>query len=274
MMKKTLIGTLLCFFAQNSFIFADVLGKALEENKEGNWTHFKFKYENNTPEVQEESVDFQATLNSTLSSAFEKNNGIDQTEGNLDFQNENFQMKNLTSLYEGENDSLLFQKEIFVSQESYNYSGGLINRYMHENFLFGVNGFIDKHKEENSDSSSWGAEFGYADTLKAYTNYYMPQDKSVERNSQFGLSFIVPSYESVIFDVSKDNEKTNYQITYKPYKVLNFNLFQSQNKEDEIQNAVRVGFNFSLNKSFLRQLKEDESKFEEINRYDFFQRNR
>ncbi|MEB2816434.1 inverse autotransporter beta domain-containing protein [Campylobacter upsaliensis] len=274
MMKKTLMGTLLCFFAQNSFIFADVLGKALEENKEGNWTRFKFKYENNTPEVQEESVDFQAALNSTLSSAFEKNNGIDQTEGNLDFQNENFQMKNLTSLYEGENDSLLFQKEIFVSQESYNYSGGLINRYMHENFLFGVNGFIDKHKEENSDSSNWGAEFGYTDTLKAYTNYYMPQDKSVERNLQLGLSFVVPSYESVIFDVSKDNEKANYQITYKPYKVLNFNLFQSQNKEDEIQNAVRVGFNFSLNKSFLRQLKEDESKFEEINRYDFFQRNR
>ena len=98
-MKKTLIGTLLCFFAQNSFIFADVLGKALEENKEGNWTHFKFKYENNTPEVQEESVDFQAALNSALSSAFEKNNGIDQTEGNLDFQNENFQT------------SLLFMKE-------------------------------------------------------------------------------------------------------------------------------------------------------------------
>lgn len=273
-MKKTLIRALLCLFVLNSFIFADVLNRALEGNKEGNWTSFKLKYKNDTLETQEEGVDFQVALNSTLSSVFEKNNGIDQTEGNLDFQNENFQMKNLTSLYEGENDSLLFQKEIFVSQESYNYSGGLINRYMHENFLFGVNGFIDKHKEENSDSSSWGGEFGYADTLKAYTNYYMPQDQSADNNLQLGLSFIVPSYKSVFFDVSRDNEKINYQITYKPYRVLNFNFLQSQYKESGSQNAVRVGFNFSLNESFLEQLKEDESKFEEINRYDFFQRNR
>lgn len=271
-MKKTFLKILLCFLF-TPFSFADALSEALAKNKEGNWTTFKFEYQDDIPGVQSESVDFQTTLNSTLSSVFEKNNGIDNTEGNLDFQNENFQMKNLTSIYESENNSLLFQKEIFVSQESYNYSGGLINRYTHEDFLLGVNGFIDKQKEENSDSSSWGAEFGYTDTLKAYTNYYMPQDKSVERNLQLGLSFAVPSYESVIFDVSKDNEKANYQITYKPYKVLNFNFFQSQNKEDEIQNAVRVGFNFSLNKSFLRQLKEDENKLEEINRYDFFQRN-
>lgn len=59
----------------------------------------------------------------------------------MDFQNENAQVKNLSSLYEGENNSLLFQKELFVAQDNYNYSWGLINRYEKDDFLFGVNGF-------------------------------------------------------------------------------------------------------------------------------------
>ena len=271
-MKKTFLKILLCFLF-TPFSFADALSEALAKNKEGNWTTFKFEYQDDTPGVQSESVDFQTTLNSTLSSVFEKNNGIDNTEGNLDFQNENFQMKNLTSIYESENNSLLFQKEIFVSQESYNYSGGLINRYTHEDFLLGVNGFIDKQKEENSDSSSFGGEFGYADMLKAYANYYIPQDESVENNLQLGLSFAVPTYDSVIFDISEDNEKTNYQISYKPYEVLNFNLLRSVDRQNESQGAIRMGFNFSLNESFFKQLKKSENKLEEINRYDFFQRN-
>lgn len=41
-----------------------------------------------------------------------------------------------------------FKKELFVAQDNYNYSWGLINRYEKDDFLFGVNGFIDKQKEQ------------------------------------------------------------------------------------------------------------------------------
>lgn len=79
-------------------------------------------------------MDFKSTFDSLLSKTLENNNGIDKTDGNLDFQNENAQVKNLSSLYEGENNSLLFQKELFVAQDNYNYSGGLINRYEKDDF--------------------------------------------------------------------------------------------------------------------------------------------
>lgn len=254
-----------------SILYADELSKALQKNKEGNWTHFDFNLSQKPKEIQSEEVDFQSVLNSALSGVFEKNNGIDNTEGSLDFENENFQMKNLTSLYEGENDSLLFQKEIFVSQESYNYSGGLINRYSYDDFLLGVNGFIDKQKEEHSDSASFGSELGYANILKAYTNYYMPEE--AQRNLQLGLSFAVPNYKALIFDISKDNEKTNYQISYKPYNVFSLNLLRKNYKADqEDETAIQLGFNFNLRENFFKQFKKTDNTLEEINRYDFFQR--
>lgn len=43
--------------------------------------------------IQEENVDFKSTFDSLLSKTLENNNGIDKTDGNLDFQNENAQVK-------------------------------------------------------------------------------------------------------------------------------------------------------------------------------------
>lgn len=52
-----------------------------------------------------------------------------------------------------------------MAQDNYNYSGGLINRYEKDDFLFGVNGFIDKQKEQK-DTKSFGTEFGYSKIYK------------------------------------------------------------------------------------------------------------
>lgn len=113
-----------------SLLNADELTEALAKNNNQNsWEHFDYKNTKEAPKIQEENVDFKSTFDSLLSKTLENNNGIDKTDGNLDFQNENAQVKNLSSLYEGENNSLLFQKELFVAQDNYNYSGGLINRY-------------------------------------------------------------------------------------------------------------------------------------------------
>ncbi len=38
-------------------------------------------------------MDFKSTFDSLLSKTLENNNGIDKTDGNLDFQNENVQVK-------------------------------------------------------------------------------------------------------------------------------------------------------------------------------------
>ncbi len=159
-----------------SLLNGDELTEALAKNNNQNsWEHFDYKNTKEAPKIQEENVDFKSTFDSLLSKTLENNNGIDKTDGNLDFQNENAQVKNLSSLYEGENNSLLFQKELFVAQDNYNYSGGLINRYEKDDFLFGVNGFIDKQKEQK-DTKSFGTEFGYSKFIKAYSNYYIPNE--------------------------------------------------------------------------------------------------
>ncbi|MBZ7935269.1 inverse autotransporter beta domain-containing protein [Campylobacter sp. B0100352/1] len=235
------------------------------------WHQFDFQAVKKAPKIQEENLDFQKALNSLLSNTLENENGIDTTDGVLDFQNENIRVKNLSSIYEGENDSLLFQKELFIAQDGYNYSSGLINRYKKDNFLFGFNGFVDK-QEEQKNAKSFGAEFGYGDFVKAYSNYYVLDE--INKSFQLGISFIDPAYNKFTFDVIKDEEKTNYQLIYSPYSILNLNIsrriFNANTNENDI--AVQIGFNFSFDKSFSRQLHKQDNIFQEINRYDFLER--
>jgi len=255
-----------------SLLDADELSKALaKNNNQTSWDHFDYQNIKEAPKIQEESVDFQSTFDSLLSNTLENDNGIDKTDGNLDFQNENAQVKSLSSLYEGEHNSLLFQKELFVAQDNYNYSGGLINRYEKDDFLFGVNGFVDKQKEQE-DTKSFGAEFGYSKFIKAYSNYYIPNE--AERNLQLGMSFVIPSYTAFVFDVSKDDEKTNYQVSYSPYSVFNLNLLRRNYsiRESIDDTIVQVGFSFNFNEGFLKQFRRKNNTLEEVNRYDFLQR--
>ncbi|WP_038814412.1 inverse autotransporter beta domain-containing protein [Campylobacter jejuni] len=255
-----------------SLLNADELTEALAKNNNQNsWEHFDYKNTKEAPKIQEENVDFKNTFDSLLSKTLENNNGIDKTDGNLDFQNENAQVKNLSSLYEGENNSLLFQKELFVAQDNYNYSGGLINRYEKDDFLFGVNGFIDKQKEQK-DTKSFGTEFSYSKFIKAYSNYYISNE--AEKNLQLGMSFVIPAYTAFTFDISKDNDKTNYQVSYSPYSVFSLNLLRRDYSARETidDTVVQVGFSFNFNEGFLKQFRKKDNTLEEVNRYDFLQR--
>ncbi|EGA2487639.1 hypothetical protein H5J40_000470 [Campylobacter jejuni] len=255
-----------------SLLNGDELTEALAKNNNQNsWEHFDYKNTKEAPKIQEENVNFKSTFDSLLSKTLENNNGIDKTDGNLDFQNENAQVKNLSSLYEGENNSLLFQKELFVAQDNYNYSGGLINRYEKDDFLFGVNGFIDKQKEQK-DTKSFGTEFGYSKFIKAYSNYYIPNE--AEKKLQLGMSFVIPTYTAFTFDISKDNDKTNYQVSYSPYSVFSLNLLRRDYSARETvdDTVVQVGFSFNFNESFLKQFRKKDNTLEEVNRYDFLQR--
>ncbi|WP_139897917.1 motility associated factor glycosyltransferase family protein [Campylobacter jejuni] len=227
-----------------SLLNADELTEALAKNNNQNsWEHFDYKNTKEAPKIQEENVDFKSTFDSLLSKTLENNNGIDKTDGNLDFQNENVQVKNLSSLYEGENNSLLFQKELFVAQNNYNYSGGLINRYEKDDFLFGVNGFIDKQKEQK-DTKSFGTEFGYSKFIKAYSNYYIPNE--AEKNLQLGMSFVIPTYTAFAFDISKDNDKTNYQVSYSPYSVFSIVVCAGPSLQKQIPLLKKYQENFVI----------------------------
>ncbi|MED7853047.1 hypothetical protein VWN94_10645, partial [Campylobacter coli] len=40
------------------------------------------------------------------------------------------------------------------------------------------------------------------------------------------VSFTIPSYSAFIFDISKDSEKINYQVSYSPYSVLSLKILR------------------------------------------------
>ena len=261
-MRKILLTIMLCSMlnAENSSIISN------------NWQKFDLNKTKKAPLIQEENIDFKDSLNQILAKALENNNGIDKTYGNLDFESENANFKNLNSIYELENSSLFFQKELFIAQNSYNYSNGLVSRYEINDFLLGLNGFFDKQKEQNS--KSFGSEFAYSNFIKAYSNYYIPDND--DKNLQLGLSFILPANKNFVFDLSKDKEKINYEFSYSPYSVFSVNLTHKDFnlKENNNDTAVKFGFSFNLNESFSKQLRKKDNALQEVNRYDFLQRTR
>ncbi|TKX32112.1 inverse autotransporter beta domain-containing protein [Campylobacter estrildidarum] len=262
-------------FLYLSILFSLLSSNILENtsiNNQQTWHKFDFLSIKVPPKIQEKNLDITSALNKLFSRTLENENGIDVTDGVLDLQNENIRLKNLSSIYEAENDSLLFQKELFIAQEGYNYSSGLINRYKKNAFLFGINGFIDK-QEEQKDARSFGAELGYSSFVKAYANYYILDE--TEKSFQLGVSFIDPTYSVFTLDVIRDEEKTNYQLIYSPYSILNFSLTQrvfNANIDANNDIVVQLGFNFNFRKSFLKQLHKQDNIFQEINRYDFLER--
>ncbi|TKX31394.1 inverse autotransporter beta domain-containing protein [Campylobacter aviculae] len=254
-----------------SLLNATELENTLVNNN--HWHSFDIQSVKKPPRIQEKNLDISSGLNNLLSKALENRNGIDTTDGLLDLQNEILWLKNLNSIYESDNDSLLFQKEIFLTQNGYNYySSGLVNRYKKDAFLFGLNGFIDRQEDQQNDIKSFGAEFGYSNCIKAYGNYYILDE--IEKSFQLGVSFIDPTYSVLTFDVIKDEEKTNYQLIYSPYSIFNLSLTRRIYTNVDVDNdiVVQLGFNFNFRKSFLKQLHKQDNIFQEINRYDFLER--
>ncbi|MBK1971705.1 inverse autotransporter beta domain-containing protein [Campylobacter sp. TTU-622] len=236
-------------------------------NPNNQWKKFDFNISQKKIKTPEYNINFKDSFSSLLSNVLENKNGIDKTWDDLNFNNGNVKIKNLNSLYEYKNISLLFQKELYVSEDNYNYSGGLINRYKQDNFLIGVNSFIDRKKEQKD--VSFGGEFGYSNFLKAYTNYYYFDQ--AKRNIQLGVSFTIPNYDYFYFDINKNEENIDYKVSYSPYSIFNLNFIfrELDQSEDRI---LQLGFKIDLNKSFFKQLKKNNDIFEEVQRYDFLKR--
>lgn len=255
-MKKIFLILIIC-----------IINVLAETNIHSQWKKFDFNISQKKIKTPEYNVNFKDSFNSLLSNFLENKNGIDKTWGDLNFNDENLAIKNLNSLYEYKNVSLLFQKELYMSEDNYNYSGGLINRYKQDNFLIGINSFIDRKKDQKD--VSFGGEIGYGNFLKAYTNYYYFDQ--IRRNIQLGVSFTIPNYDYFYFDINKNEENVDYKISYSPYSIFNLNFIfrELDQNEDKI---LQLGFKIDLNKSFLKQLKKNNNIFEEVQRYGFLKR--
>lgn len=258
------------------FIYLSMLFVFLngDERKEF-WQSFDSNVVKQNFDIYNEEVNFEEALNGLLSDTLENYNAIDYTEGNLNFENQNIQIRSLKSLFESENHSLLLQNELYATQDTYDYFGGLVHRYEKDDFLLGLNGFTLKEMEQKQNLIL-GTEFIYDDFVKAYTNYY-DIDESDE-NLQFGLSFATPKFQPFLFDISKEtgknNEKTNYQFSYTPYDIVALSVAYENSNEVQNTTAVYLKFNFNFNEKLKNQLKLKEKLLQGIKRYDFLQRMR
>lgn len=86
---KSILYMLILFF---SLLNADELDNALKNNQ-NKWQKLNYQATQKAPTIKEENIDFKSALNGILSNVLENKNGIDKTDGNLDFQNENVQIK-------------------------------------------------------------------------------------------------------------------------------------------------------------------------------------
>ncbi|MCW1360519.1 inverse autotransporter beta domain-containing protein [Campylobacter sp. US33a] len=272
-MKKLLLCFLILFANAND------LENALKSNTSSvviqnqEWIQFDRKFIFEAPQnLQDESVDFKNYLNAQFAKILENGENGEQTDSNLDFANQSLELKNLSTLYEYENNTLLFQKEIYIAEQNYNYSGGLINRYKQEDFLLGVNTFVDG--QEDMQNHSFGGEFGYSKYFKTYANYYIPDDEAKQRVAEFGMSFVFPYYTPLGIDISRDFEKVDYKISYSPYSIFNLSLVHHDYNELDPNTSVHFGFTIRYDKHLLKQLTKNDNALEEIHRYDYLKRNK
>ncbi|RKO65140.1 hypothetical protein CKA54_01550 [Campylobacter sp. P255] len=196
----------------------------------------------------------------------------DKTEASLDYNALNVNIKNINTIADYDNASLLLEKQARIGQIEQAYSLGLINRYEIDDFYLGFNYFNDYYKEACS-KNSFGAELQFSDYFKAYANYYDVKENDTDDSTELGVMFDLP-YLSVININSNIKEAQNqYNITYSPLSILDLSL----NYQDEKTNAkdqaamwvkFRLNYEQSLSKQFYNSLYH-KNAIGKFNRYDF-----
>ncbi|MCV3394564.1 hypothetical protein L8V93_00185 [Campylobacter lari] len=196
----------------------------------------------------------------------------DKTEANLDYGALNVNIKNINSILDYENATLLLEKQARIGQLEQAYSLGLINRYEFDEFNLGFNYFNDQYKEAY-EKNSFGAEFQFSRYFKAYANHYNIKENDSEDSTELGLMFDLP-YLNILNVNSNIKELQNqYNITYSPISILDLSLnYQDEKTSAKDQTAMwvrfRLNYEQSLSKQFYNSLyrKNNIGKF---NRYDF-----
>ncbi|HEA6929342.1 TPA: hypothetical protein RXJ07_001021 [Campylobacter lari] len=222
-------------------------------------------------EYQAQSTDLSSFASNSLGQVLNLSSK-DKTEANLDYDALNVNIKNINSLLDYENATLLLEKQARIGQLEQAYSLGLINRYEFDEFNVGFNYFNDQYKEAYK-KNSFGAEFQFSHYFKAYANHYNIKENDSEDSTELGLMFDLP-YLNILNVNSNIKELQNqYNITYSPISILDLSLnYQDEKTSAKDQTAMwvrfRLNYEQSLNKQFYNSFYR-KNNIGEFNRYDF-----
>lgn len=240
------------------FIFVGIVLNLNSKEFDNKWKKVDINMTYNLLNSNEECIDIDSSFNNLLSNVIEVNNGIDKTDANLDFNNKQIKIINLNSLYESDNNSLLFQKQINANENFYSYSTELISRFTYEKLLFGFNTFNGINEEKNI--IGFGGELAYSNYFKLNSIYYKEEEIDKIR---LNMEFNIADHAYLGINLNKKEDDKEYKITYSPYSILNL----SYGYKDTGSNSIMLGFTFNYNKKLFKQLNEE--KINQLNRYDF-----
>lgn len=222
-------------------------------------------------ELQPQNTDLGSFASQSLAKVLNLSSK-DKTEASLDYNALNVNIKNINTIADYDNASLLLEKQARIGQIEQAYSLGLINRYEIDDFYLGFNYFNDYYKEACS-KNSFGAELQFSDYFKAYANYYDVKENDTDDSTELGVMFDLP-YLSVININSNIKEAQNqYNITYSPLSILDLSLnYQDEKTSAKDQAAMwvkfRLNYEQSLSKQFYNSLYH-KNAIGKFNRYDF-----
>ncbi|EAI2146143.1 hypothetical protein L8Y64_02075 [Campylobacter lari] len=222
-------------------------------------------------EYQTQSTDISSFASNSLGQVLNLSSK-DKTEANLDYDALNVNIKNINSILDYDNASLLLEKQARIGQLEQAYSLGLINRYEFDEFNVGFNYFNDQYKEAY-EKNSFGAEFQFSHYFKAYANHYNIKENDSEDSTELGLMFDLP-YLNVLNVNSNIKELQNqYNITYSPISILDLSLnYQDEKTSTKDQTAMWVRFRLNYEQSLSKQFYNSfyrKNNIGKFNRYDF-----
>ncbi|EAI4449309.1 hypothetical protein L8X50_01975 [Campylobacter sp. CNRCH_2013_0898h] len=222
-------------------------------------------------EYQAQNVDFGTFASNSLAQVLNLSSK-DKTEASLDYNALNVNIKNINSILDYDNATLLLEKQARIGQLEQAYSLGIINRYEFDEINLGFNYFNDQYKQAYA-KNSFGAELQFSQYFKAYANHYDIKENNSDDSTEFGVIFDLP-YLSVLNVNSNMKETQNqYNITYSPISILDLSLnYQDEKTSAKDQTAMWVKFRLNYEQSLSKQFYNSfyrKNSIAEFNRYDF-----
>ncbi len=155
----------------------------------------------------------------------------------------NLSLENSSSIFEGKSNSLMFQKQSILGENSQEYEGALLYRYNKNDFNLGLSSTMSM----SAARANLGGEFEYRDFFRAYTRYAQDEADYLEQN--WGFAFL-----NFNFDLSKDYQGQNYKFIYKPYgNAFRINFTHRNFNENFDSNSILFGFDFNFREDFSKQ---------------------
>ncbi|WP_139470728.1 hypothetical protein [Campylobacter armoricus] len=223
-------------------------------------------------EYQNQSIDFNSYASKSLGQILNLSSK-DKTEANVDFNALNVNIKNINSILDYENASLLLEKQARIGQLEQAYSVGIINRYEFDKFNLGFNYFNDQYKEA-CGKNSFGIEFQFSSYFKAYANHYSVKESNLDDSTEVGVVFDLPYLNTLNVNSNIKEMQNQYNITYSPISILDLSLnYQDEKTSAKDQAAMwvrfRLNYEQSLSKQFYNSFYRKNNIVGEFNRYDF-----